>query len=532
MSCVDNVCGTGLEGGNIPKPGDPDGSIVLSARQVYGGINVSWSWPTTNPHAVAYTSVYRGTNNVFAQSIEQAKVGGSLYFDSLDPPSDTEYYYWIQIRTVNGTLQDPIGPVSAIAKRRGYQTLETLTGLIDSGVLAQALKTEIAGIGTLGQDLMQEINTRIAGNEALSTAIAQIDAGLIDAFTYVNQEITQRTEGDNAIVTMVNELAAVNEGQIADLYERWQVLVDADQAMASQITQLFAQSSANQAAINNEAQVRATADSAQAQQTALLTAQVQTAQATIQQEQTARATADSALAQQINQTETTLNGNVAAVQTNLQTQINTTNGVVTNIGALYTAKVSVNGLIGGFGVYNNGTEVEAGFDVDRFWVGRTNDEKIKPFIIDNGVVYIDKARIREADIDTLKIKNNAVTQVLSATNTENDASCEISIPIVTTGAPLVISLSGTLMFDASGSSIWGSVQVLVYKDNVLVKTPASTGFAPSGSGNVPVTISYTFVDQPAAGNHTYKFVVQAGGAPTESIPFQSEITATLLEAKR
>lgn len=137
MSCVDNVCGTGLEGGNIPKPGDPDGSIVLSARQVYGGINVSWSWPTTNPQAVAYTSVYRGTNNVFAQSIEQAKVGGSLYFDSLDPPSDTEYFYWIQIRTVNGTLQDPVGPVSAIAKRRGYQTLETLTGLIDSGVLAQ-----------------------------------------------------------------------------------------------------------------------------------------------------------------------------------------------------------------------------------------------------------------------------------------------------------------------------------------------------------------------------------------------------------
>lgn len=67
-------------------------------------------------------------------------------------------------------------------------------------------------------------------------------------------------------------------------------------------------------------------------------------------------------------------------------------------GALYTAKVQSGGLIGGFGVYNDGTEVDAGFDVDRFWIGRTDSDKRKPFIIDNNVVYINNAMIRNGSI--------------------------------------------------------------------------------------------------------------------------------------
>ncbi|MGO3277809.1 phage tail tip fiber protein, partial [Halomonas sp.] len=67
-------------------------------------------------------------------------------------------------------------------------------------------------------------------------------------------------------------------------------------------------------------------------------------------------------------------------------------------GALYTAKVQSGGLIGGFGIYNDGTEVDAGFDVDRFWLGRTNSNKRKPFIMDGDVVYINNAMIRNGSI--------------------------------------------------------------------------------------------------------------------------------------
>ncbi|MGP9656493.1 phage tail tip fiber protein [Halomonas sp. AOP31-B1-25] len=67
-------------------------------------------------------------------------------------------------------------------------------------------------------------------------------------------------------------------------------------------------------------------------------------------------------------------------------------------GALYTAKVQSGGLIGGFGVYNDGTEVDAGFDVDRFWIGRTDSDKRKPFIIDGDMVYMNNAMIRNGSI--------------------------------------------------------------------------------------------------------------------------------------
>ncbi|CBV42517.1 hypothetical protein [Halomonas elongata] len=65
---------------------------------------------------------------------------------------------------------------------------------------------------------------------------------------------------------------------------------------------------------------------------------------------------------------------------------------------MYVAKLQANGLIGGFGIYNDGETVEAGFDVDRFWLGRTNKNKVKPFIMDDDIVYLDTARIRQGDI--------------------------------------------------------------------------------------------------------------------------------------
>ena len=92
---------------------------------------------------------------------------------------------------------------------------------------------------------------------------------------------------------------------------------------------------------------------------------------------------------------------------------------VRDMGALYTVKLNVNGLIGGYGMYNDGSTVEAGFDVDTFWVGRTNANGIKPFIITDNKVYINSAFISKlsADqIDTrgLTIKNEAGTIIFSS----------------------------------------------------------------------------------------------------------------------
>lgn len=375
MSSCGIVCGTG--GWTGPRPGDPDNASVLSANGVYGGIAVSWTYPSTNSHAVAHALLYRNSSSDRDSALNIAVVAGNSYFDKQDAP--TLCFYWIRIVSINGTTGDWIGPVSATSKTRAEGILEDLTGQISAGVLAISLREDIDKITLNYQDLLSEIRNRIAGDGALSLALEDLQAGVTQAMAFVHEEINTRIDGENALAQQVSVIAALNAN--------------------------------NASAIINEATARVTADGAHTQQINALYAATDTNAAAVITETNARTNADSALASQITTAQSTLGDQIASVQTGLQTNINTVDGKVTSIGALYTAKVSVNGLVGGFGIYNNGHTVEAGFDVDRFWIGRTASDKVLPFIIDAGTVYINKARIRNADIDTLKIAGGAVTSM-------------------------------------------------------------------------------------------------------------------------
>jgi hypothetical protein len=130
-----------------------------------------------------------------------------------------------------------------------------------------------------------------------------------------------------------------------------------------------------------------------------------------------RTTANSAMAEQIQLTAATLAGDIAAVTVQADAWIDPVN----DIGARWTAQVTANGLVGGFGVYNDSSTVEAGFDVDTFWVGRTSADKRKPFVVDGdtGEVYIDNAIINQLTADRidsrgLSIRNATGDIILSA----------------------------------------------------------------------------------------------------------------------
>lgn len=486
MSCDDNVCGTG--GYTGPKPGDPDNNVTLSATSVHGGITVNWSWPTINGNAVAHTLLYRGTVNDLSKAVQVGVVGGSIYYDKLDPVQDTVYFYWIRLVSINGTVGDVIGPVSATAHPLGQQTLATLTGLIDAGLLAQSLKTEIARIPALNFDIAQEVQDRLNSNTLLSTALSHVQDSLGTALTYVDQEIQQRKDADSALVDSIRVIAAGVAGNTSAIAEEQIVRAGKDSAMASDILAITSIVGDNQAGLIHDIGTMADQVSAVAHDVTMLTATVgdagsgiihdlnvttstantanqtaSTAATDIQRMSSVIGDANSGLIKQLNTVastaktaaddytqlsatlgdansglihdlnvvttranttatdmttvQSTLNGNTASGQVGLTTQVTNLDGKVTAIGALYTAKVEVNGLIGGFGVYNDGTSVEAGFDVDRFWIGRTYNNgtnAVKPFIVDNDTVYIDKARIRNADIDSLKIAGSAVTVPITA----------------------------------------------------------------------------------------------------------------------
>jgi len=460
-TCSTNVCGTGT--GNWPQPGDPDNNSILTATPAFGGIDVSWTYPTVNPFAVSHVILYRGILPNFNSAIVIATVGGNFFYDKSTVNAQLTYYYWIRIVSVNGTIGDLIGPASAIARPTIDNMIELLTSKIDSGLLAQSLKTEIDKITLNYQDLLDEVDDRIASNTALSTALAQVQTGVTQALTFLNEEITDRQDGDSALVTQLNTVAAANQSNLALIQQEQSARVTGDEANASLYTLLNAQVNnattglpATRATLLNDYFTKAGTNSAISSATSTLvsttalntalsnytnTASLQTNYytktatdsaissatstlvstttlnnslanytntAALQSNYYTKTGTDGAISSAITTSQATLNNNIASAQTTLQTNINTVDGKVTQIGALYTAKVTVNGLIGGFGIYNDGTTVEAGFDVDTFWVGRTAANKKKPFIISNNEVFIDQAVINTLTFTKLRDEAGAV----------------------------------------------------------------------------------------------------------------------------
>lgn len=329
------TCGTGGWAG--PLPGDPGSVFGLSATPAFGGIQLSWNLPGTNPYAVAFVTVYRGYLPDFQYATKLVDWSGSGYFDQtgLGEPLSVKYY-WVRATSVNGTPGDLIGPASATARATITQTIEMLTGQIDEGVLAQTLKTKIGEIELLGGSITDEVQARMLANQALTDLVGDLQGNLTEGLAII-EEVRQKQVDDNGALVQALDLYAAGFG---------------------------------------------------------------TGAAGVSDETKAWVNSESAVASRITTAETSLNGNVATGQVGLVTTVGIQGNKLVDIGARWTAIVDVNGMIGGFGVYNNGQTVEAGFDVDLFWVGRTTN-KIKPFIITGGEVFIKKAVIGTVTADMI-----------------------------------------------------------------------------------------------------------------------------------
>lgn len=330
------VCGTGDWRG--PKPGDPDmTNILLWVTPAFGGIDIEWSYPHLNPEAVLHTILYRSTSPDKATAVRHKVVAGNFFYDKSTTATAVEYYYWIQLVSVNGTYGDLIGPRAARARPPIQAILEDLAQKIDAGMLSQSLKQDIDQISLNKLGITAEMQARDAADQALGVSFNQVQAHSQNTRALLQEEMLARTSADEAFAASVNTLYA----EIGDSI------------------------------------------------------------AAIQVEQQVQANDISSLARRVTTVQSSLQDEIASVQVNLQTNIDVVNGTVREIGALYTAKVDVNGLIGGFGVFNDGTTVEAGFDVDRFWVGRTKN-KVKPFVIENDEVFMNEAVINKLTFNKLR----------------------------------------------------------------------------------------------------------------------------------
>lgn len=345
-SCVSRVCGTGK--GNFPQPGDPDNNISITATPAFGGIDVAWTYPGLNPEAVAHVILYRGVNGKFANASRLAIVNGNFFYDKSAGDHDIQYFYWVQVVSVNGTYGDVVGPATAIARPTLAEMLVLLTGKIDSGMLAQTLKADIDKITLNKLSIDQALLEQAAVDQALAAAFNQVEASSEETRALVQQEMVARAKADSAVITQVNTIYSEMNGKVAAVQRVQDALVSKMKSVAEDLTTVSA----------------------------------------------------------------TLDGNSATGQIGLKTQVERINDKVVEMGALYTVKVSVdrNGqaLIGGYGIYNDGKTVQAGFDVDTFWVGRTGTNQMKPFIVQGNEVFITEAAIKTLTFTKLRAEDGSV----------------------------------------------------------------------------------------------------------------------------
>ncbi|WP_289100951.1 DUF1983 domain-containing protein [uncultured Marinobacter sp.] len=256
-----DYCGTGS--GNFPKPGDPDlNNSLISASPAFGGIDVTWTYPELNAHAVAHSRLYRSGSADPETRVLLRKVNGDFFYDKTESATPIQYYYWVQHVSVNGTVGELLGPASATARPTIEQMILMLSGEINDGLLATALRNRIDEIDTNKDEILAERLDRVNSDDMFASALAGMEQVVADVDTLIRQEVTERTEGDSSIVESLNLLFAQQQDNNALILEEQTVRATADDALASDISTLQAETDTNAAAITSESTTRATADEA------------------------------------------------------------------------------------------------------------------------------------------------------------------------------------------------------------------------------------------------------------------------------
>lgn len=299
--------------------------------------------------------------------------------------------------------------------------------------LASDVTTLYAESASNSAAIIAEQTTRVNEIEALATSIEElVAAGGGETSAGLLAEATTRAAADSALASDITALQARTTTAEADIVSANSARVTGDEANASSITTLQSLTNTKGKVIfgssapsvgdqlpqnlwidttggsNTPKRWDGTAWLVMTDKTASdALAGVASTSAVLSSNYYTRSQVDSAVAGAQTTAQTYADGRVASAQTTLQTNINTANGKITDIGARYTAVVDVDGLVGGFGVYNNGQFVEAGFNVDTFWVGRTAN-KVKPFVLTGGVVYINEAAIGQLSANAVDTRGLTV----------------------------------------------------------------------------------------------------------------------------
>ncbi|EBQ6102615.1 host specificity protein J [Salmonella enterica subsp. enterica serovar Ibadan] len=280
-----------------------------------------------------------------------------------------------------------------------------------------AMATKVEEIrAEIGEDIKasitEETTARVEADKALATNISKLETKLNDDISAsIIAEQEARVTADESLARQIVSLQAQTGDDIkAAVAGETQARTDADSALASQISTLKAQTAEDiKAAVATETKARTDSDSALASQISNLQAQTgKDISAAITSESTARAEADNAIGKRVDTIKAEVDGNSAVIQEQAQAIADTNK----KVSAAWTLKMETSSAGGqtyvagiALGIDSTGLS-QFLVQADRFGlVNSVNGTVTTPFVIENGIAYMNGAWIKDGTISDAKIGN-------------------------------------------------------------------------------------------------------------------------------
>ncbi|HAD5483764.1 TPA_asm: DUF1983 domain-containing protein [Salmonella enterica subsp. enterica serovar Typhi str. CT18] len=281
----------------------------------------------------------------------------------------------------------------------------------DMSAMATKVEEIRAEIGDeIKASITEETTARVEADKAISKRITALQSQLDDDIkAAIATEQETRATADESLARQITTLKAQTGEDIkAAIATEQETRATADESLARQITTLKAQTGEDiKAAIGAESSARTDADSALSSQINSLAAQTsEDIKAAITSEATARADADGALGKRVDTIKAEVDGNSAIIQEQAKAIADTNEKVST----AWTLKMetSTSGgqkYVAGIALGIDSTGLSQFLvQADRFGlVNSVNGHITTPFVIENGVAYMNGAWIKNGTIDNAKI---------------------------------------------------------------------------------------------------------------------------------
>lgn len=421
----------GGNGGLVPSPGVPDRAIPpapvgFQGAGVFGMNTLTWDNPYKLYRNHSLTNIYRSETDNFGQATQISRATGMMYSDTIrgdavdpnDPKKGKVYFYWITWVSTSGIEGPPNSPAGTAIEAQ--LDIDYLLKLITS----QTSQSELAKALAKAIDL-----------EGLNQTIAMLDAAAQSARLLTSAERFLRDDDNVQIRRQITDIRVqTGEDVKAAITQLQEVITSDQQAIAHQIDLMQVSVGKAQADIVGERSARITLQDAATQALNGMSSRLETAEAVLTGYSETFASAletqvrnmmslvarmDNSDAKYVSDQQTIVNEfeatarAITTLQSNLNDQsaaieqtLSTHSSALEGLSAQYTLRLDVNGLISGFGAYNNGQVADFSILANRFWLatpGAHGPNYVNPFTVDNERVYINTLLVKEASIQQAQI---------------------------------------------------------------------------------------------------------------------------------